>query len=419
MLKLQAASDNLWAMQPGAFASFMELLQAEAKNPFDDAQDLAPYQVENGVAIIPVEGVILRQQFWGIGAGLREIASALAEALADPQVRAILFCVCSPGGQARGVKELADAIFAARAMKPCAAWVDGLCCSAAYWLAAATGRIYAGPSSEVGSIGVILRHMDKSGLNREMGLNFTYITAGSHKAIGNPDAALSEKDLAVLQARVDALYEMFCGDVAQHMGLALENRLTWADGRDFLAGEAASLGLITSLVANREDAIRNLLAAAVSERNELTDSDSIHKKSISSKETFMDKTELAQKHPDLLASIEADAKQQALSEAAKKTEAAVNEAVANTLAIMETACGKETTDKVRSLVATGMTPAQLEAAAKAFQSPAVGSPAPTQSESSAQKQMLDAIKQATPNAVSANAETQDELAAFIKRVGAM
>ena len=394
MLKLQAASDNLWAMQPGAFASFMELLQAEAKNPFEDDKDSAPYQLENDVAIIPVDGVILRQQFWGFGAGLREITSALAQALADPQARAILFSICSPGGQARGVKELADAIFQARAVKPCAAWVDGLCASAAYWLASATGRIYAGPSSEVGSIGVILRHTDRSGWNKECGLNFTYITAGSHKAIGNPDAALSERDLAVLQARVDAIYEMFCSEVARHMGLALENRLTWADGRDFLAGEAETLGLVTSLVPNRAEAIRNL-----------------------TKELFMDKTELAQQHPDLLASIEADARQAALQDAAKKTEAAVNEAVANTLAIMETAVGKEATDKVRALVATGMTPAQLEAAARALGGSVQAQPSNAGADT--QKQMLDAIKQATPGAVSANAPAQDETAAFIKRVGAM
>ncbi len=387
-----AASDNLWAMQPGAFSAFMEMLQMEAKSPFDDAKEAELYQTENGVAIIPVEGVILRQQFWGFGAGLRETASALSAALADPQARAILFSICSPGGQARGVKELADAIFAARAVKPCAAWVDGLCASAAYWLASATGRIYSGPSSEVGSIGVILRHMDKSGLNKEMGLNFTYITAGSHKAIGNPDAALSERDLAVLQARVDAIYEMFCTDVAQHMGLALENRLAWADGRDFLAGEAESLGLVTSLAASRNEAISNLI-----------------------KETFMDKTELAQKHPELLASIEADAKQAALQDAAQKTEAAVNEAVANTLAIMETAVGKEAADKVRALVATGMTPAQLEAAARAFG----GSGTPSNTGADTRKQILDAIKQATPGAVSANAPAQDEVAAFIQRVGAM
>lgn len=388
---MMAASDNLWVMQPGAFATFMESLQVETKSMFEDSEEVEPYQLENGVAIIPVEGVILRQQFWGFGAGLREISTALTSALTDPEVKAILFSICSPGGQARGVKELADAICAARAVKPCAAWVDGLCASAAYWLASATGRIYAGPSSEVGSIGVILRHMDRSGMNKNDGLNFTYITAGSHKAIGNPDSALSERDLAVLQARVDAIYEMFCGDVAQHMGLALENRQAWADGRDFLAGEAESLGLVTSLVANREEAIRNLL-----------------------KETFMDKTELAQKHPDLLASIEADAKQAALKEAAQKAEDAVSAAVANTIALMQTVCGKETADKVRALVATGMTPAQLEAAAKAF-----AAPSSANAEAAAGRQMLEAIKQATPGPVSAGTQSQDEAAAFIQRVGAM
>lgn len=180
------------------------------------------------------------------------------------------------------------------------------------------------------------------------------------------------------------------------MGLALDNRLAWADGRDFLAGEAEALGLITSLVPNREEAVRNLL-----------------------KETFMDKTELAQKHPELLASIEADAKQAALQDASKKTEAAVNEAVANTLAIMETACGKEATDKVRALVATGMTPAQLEAAAKAFGSCQHPQDAPSNAGADAHKQMLEAIKQATPGAVSATAPAEDEAAAFIQRVGAM
>lgn len=133
----------------------------------------------------------------------------------------------------------------------------------------------------------------------------------------------------------------------------------------------------------------------------------------------MDKTELAQKHPELLASIEADAKQAALQDAARKTETAVNEAVANTLAIMETAVGSEAADKVRALVATGMTPAQLEAAAKAFGGCSQPQNALPNAGTDTQKQMLEAIKQATPGAVSANAPAEDEAAAFIKRVGAM
>lgn len=392
------ASEALWAMQPEAFGAFAAALagESEAKSFFDnDDDDFAPYEVIDGVAVIPIEGVILREGFWFF-CGLKDIGEAVDAALADPAARAILFSIHSPGGQARGVKELADSILAARRVKPCAAFVDGLCASAAYWIASATGRIYAGPSSEVGSIGVILRHLDKSGWNKTAGIKFTYITAGAYKAVGNPDAALSESDLGVLQARVNSIYEMFCGDVAANMGLALENRLAWADGRDFLAGEAEELGLVTAIVGNRAEAISKLL-----------------------QETRMDKQELAQKHPDLLASIQQEAVQAATADFAAKTEGAVKDAVANTLAIMETACGKEAADKVRQLVETGMTPAQLAAAATVFGSRP--QPEKTETESAKREEMLEAIKKATPGAVrdGAGVSAEDEVMSAIQRIGKM
>lgn len=291
--------ESLWAMQPEAFSAFMGVSEGAWKSFADDQPDATPpYELaEGGVAVIPVEGVILRQGLWYGTAGLQDLHAALDAALDAPEVRAILLSIHSPGGQARGVKEAADAIFAARRIKPCAAFVDGLCASAAYWLAAATGAVYGGPSSTVGSVGVILRHMDKSGWNKEMGLAFTYVTAGAYKAVGNPDAALSERDLGVLQARVDAIYDMFCGDVAQHMGLALKNRAQWADGRDFLASEAEALGLVTAVVSSRAEAIQKLL-----------------------KETHMDKAELAKQHPDLLAEIQREAADAALAGQAQQAD---------------------------------------------------------------------------------------------------
>ena len=368
----------------------MESIGAAAGLAREDSGDNEFFRIEDGVAIIPVDGVILRRQLWGFGAGLTEIGSALSSCVRNPLVRAILFNVSSPGGTARGVKELADEIAKVSAIKPCAAYVDGLCASAAYWLASATGRIYAGPSSEVGSIGVIMRHVDMSGANEECGFKFTYITAGSYKALGNPDNPLTDRDLAVLQARVNAIYEMFYSDVATHMRLDPEKRLAWADGRDFLAGEAASLGLVTEIVSGRDEVIAKL-----------------------AKENPMNRTELAAQHPELLASIEADAKEAAMLAAKRENENAIEKAVANTLAMTEIALGKEAADMVRALSATGMTPEQLQAAANIFHVP--GSPAPD-----AKNAMLAAIQMATPAAVSGNAASPDDAAAaFIKRVGAM
>lgn len=392
--------ESLWAMQPEAFSAFMAASESAWKPLEDTAPDARPYELaEGGVAVIPVEGVILRQGLGRGTTGLQSLHAALDAALAAPEVRAVLFSIHSPGGQARGVKEMADAIFAARRVKPCAAFVDGLCASAAYWLASATGAVYAGPSADVGSIGVILRHMDKSGLNKELGLAFTYVTAGSYKAVGNPDAALSERDLGVLQARVDAIYDMFCGDVAQHMGLALENRAAWADGRIFLASEASALGLVTAVVGSRTEAIQNLL-----------------------KETHMDKAELAKQHPDLLAEIQREADDAALATQAQQADTAAQAAVDRTLQLLATVCGQETADKVSALVKSGMTPEQLAAAAKALNVGAAAPDAPEKSPEAAKglsEEMLAAIKAATPSAVNANPADPDGVLATIHRIGNM
>ena len=396
--------EQLWAMQPTAFVAFLQEQAArdalpEARSLLHEEPDGAPpYELVDGVAVIPMEGVISRQGGW-YGTGLRTMQAALDHALADPAARAVLFSVYSPGGSASGVKEFSDAIFAARRVKPCAAWVDGLCASAAYWLASATGAVYAGPSAIVGSIGVILRHLDKSGLNAQLGLAYTYVTAGSYKAVGNPDAALSDRDKSVLQARVDAFYELFCGDVAQRMGLAPDNRTAWADGRDFLANEAEQLGLVTALVSSRADAIQKLL-----------------------KETHMDKSELAKNHPDLLASIQSEAAEAARKEAESAGQQRAEQATATALALMETVCGPEAAAKVRALVQTGVTPEQLKAAAQILAPAAKGeTPPPPDQVKKPHAEMLAAIKAATPAAVGADAgqSGQDETMSLIQRIGSM
>lgn len=401
--------EQLWAMQPAAFVAFLQEQAARDAHPEArsgvlslEPDDAPPYELVDGVAVIPMEGVISRQGGW-YGTGLRTMQAALDHALADPAARAVLFSVYSPGGSASGVKEFSDAIFAARRVKPCAAWVDGLCASAAYWLASATGAVYAGPSAIVGSIGVILRHLDKSGLNAQLGLAYTYVTAGSYKAVGNPDAALSDRDKSVLQARVDAFYELFCGDVAQRMGLAPDNRTAWADGRDFLANEAEQLGLVTALVSSRADAIQKLL-----------------------KETHMDKSELAKNHPDLLASIQSEAAEAARKEQESAAQQRAEQATATALALMETVCGAEAAGKVRALVQAGVSPEQLQAAAQILLPEKPEKPAPAGKKAdpaaaNSNAEMLAAIKAATPAAVGvdAGADGQDETMSLIQRIGSM
>ena len=86
--------------------------------PFGAKPTMRDYEVQNGVAIIPVVGTLVRRTV-GLEAqsGLTSyglIAERLDAALADNAVKGILLDIDSPGGEAGGVFDLADKIFAAR-----------------------------------------------------------------------------------------------------------------------------------------------------------------------------------------------------------------------------------------------------------------------------------------------------------------
>lgn len=76
-------------------------------------------------------------------------------ALNDDKVETILFDFNSPGGNVEEIAAFAGEIYAARGKKQIVSFAGGLCCSAAYWLAAATEKIYTDRTTKIGSIGVM------------------------------------------------------------------------------------------------------------------------------------------------------------------------------------------------------------------------------------------------------------------------
>jgi signal peptide peptidase SppA len=208
----------------------------------------------DGVAIVPVLDTLVNRGAWldsrsgltsyeGIGAQIRDAAS-------DPDVRAILLDVSSPGGEAAGMSGVADLIRSVRQTKPVAAFVNDMAASAAYGLASAADEIVVSPTSILGSIGVVMIHADRSGELAAQGIRPTLIFAGSHKVDGNPFEPLSDAARADLQASVDAHYDTFVSLVAAGRG----DRLT-VDGareteaRTFIGADAVAHGLADRITA--------------------------------------------------------------------------------------------------------------------------------------------------------------------------
>ena len=296
------------------------------------------YELVGGVAVIPVTGPIVREQGW-YGTGQDAVSSALKAALADPSARAILFDITSPGGVVAGTKELADAIAEARTKKRCAAYANGLCASAAYWLASATGTVYAPLTATVGSVGVIMSVANYSKLNEKWGVSYTYITGGKWKAVGNGDTPLTDEERQYLQERITALHQIFKADVGRHMGLTADPQL-WGEAQLLLAQPARELGLVTDIVRDRDAAIRKLAV-----------------------EAQMTREELAAQSPELVDALLAEGRLKAEAENKANMDKAAADAVAGALAVVKAVAGDETASHVETTLntfrATGMSAEQI------------------------------------------------------------
>ena len=177
-----------------------------------------------GLAVIPIHGTLVhRTQGLSALSGMtsyESIREQFSDALASKDIHSILLDIDSPGGEVAGVFDLVDTIYASRGTKPIIAVVNERGFSAAYALASAADRIYLSRTAGLGSIGVIMLHVDRSEANRKAGITYTPIYAGEHKIDGSPNAPLSDKARANAQAIVNSMYDLFVETVARNLGLA-------------------------------------------------------------------------------------------------------------------------------------------------------------------------------------------------------
>lgn len=207
------------------------------------------YDVVNGVAVIPMFGVLAKRAnlFSAIsgGASTELIARDLRQAATDPRVGSILLHLDSPGGTVDGTQQLARLVRQIDAQKPVVGLADGVMASAAYWSGSPARALYiADATTQVGSIGVVATHADISAAEAARGVKTTEITAGKYKRIASQFGPLTEEGRVSMQDTVDYLYELFVNDVAAHRGVSVEQVLAdMADGRVFIGQRAIDAGL--------------------------------------------------------------------------------------------------------------------------------------------------------------------------------
>jgi signal peptide peptidase SppA len=247
--------EHLWY---GTQASHQAAVALEASigaqlraGPFDGEED-PNYLLSKvgGTAVISIKGPLLNSDnpmlaFFGVST-YPAIRRAVVAAAKDASIKNILLDVDSGGGSVSGVADTADLIARVDTkVKPVHTFAGGTMASAAYWLGVSGRTRAASQTSEVGSIGVLMVHFDRSKQLDEAGVKATVIRSGKYKAMENPFEPLSEDAKKQLQSIVDAAYQVFGDHVAARLGMTFaEMDRKVGQGRVFFGSQAKEAGLI-------------------------------------------------------------------------------------------------------------------------------------------------------------------------------
>lgn len=215
-----------------------------------------PYKVVNGILQIPVRGMLLNEfpyAFGGLATGYIYIAQALKRGLEDSDVKGIAFMVNSYGGTVSENFALVDKIYEGRSVKPIEAIVTDYAYSAAYNVAAAASHVTMTRSGGVGSIGVVMVHMEVSQALENMGVTVNIIRSKARKMEGNHYEKLSEKARAKFQGEADRLDKVFVSQVARNRGIS-EQSVHDTEATTFSYDEALKLQLVDE-ISEVEDAV--------------------------------------------------------------------------------------------------------------------------------------------------------------------
>lgn len=210
--------------------------------------EVDPYEVWNGVAILPVRGTLMAEH--GIdpasgATGYDGLSRKARHAAANAEVKGAVLDIDSGGGEVIDLLELCTELRSFAEKKPLRAVVRGSACSAAYALAACAGEgnITAAPYSIVGSIGAIMMHADFSKQLEQEGIDVTLITSADHKA----DASWTKPLDKQVKAKLDGMVKDCAASFIDHVvdARSTDRQAVLDQQAAFFSGqEALSLGLV-------------------------------------------------------------------------------------------------------------------------------------------------------------------------------
>ena len=213
------------------------------------------------IGVVDLDGVILSPQ---------PVVGQLKKFGDDSSIKAIIIHVNSPGGGVAASEEIYREVKRIRdeKKKRIVVSIETVGASGAFYVAAASNKIYADKGSIVGSIGVIAQWVNYGDLLKWAKLKDVVIKTGEFKDTGNPARDLTPAEQAYMQALIDNMFGQFIQAVADGRKMKFDDVKAIANGKVWTGEQALSMKLIDQ-VGDFESAV-NDTAKSVGIRGEPT-----------------------------------------------------------------------------------------------------------------------------------------------------
>jgi protease-4 len=204
------------------------------------------------IALIYAVGTITSGQsaadaFGGGSVGSDSFLMWMRRARLDPNVRAVVVRIDSPGGSAIASEVMWREIKLTRDVKPVVVSMGDVAASGGYYIAAPAHAIVAQPGTITGSIGVVTGKMVLKGTADKLGVGVDAVSDGPMSQIYSPFRPFSAEERTRVLAQMKSTYDLFVSRVAEGRNMTPEAVHAVAQGRVWTGTQAKARGLVDEL----------------------------------------------------------------------------------------------------------------------------------------------------------------------------
>jgi signal peptide peptidase SppA len=214
---------------------------------------------ENSVAIISMQDVITKYDQACGDSGTVTKADILLRADKNPNIKAHILLMDTPGGEAYAAMAMAEVVKSVS--KPTVAFIDDLSASAGMMIASQANYIVANQElARVGSIGTFLTLADYKGYFEKEGIKIIEVYADASTDKNKPYRdAIDKGEFKLIKQDLNAINDRFLKMVESGRADKLKSgREEWGTGKVFFARDAVKIGLIDEIMP-LENVIKSLL----------------------------------------------------------------------------------------------------------------------------------------------------------------